>query len=195
MQRRGFTVVELVVVMVIMAILVLLGIFGVTKSQANARDAERKADAETIARGLEQRYKYGNPQAVYTADGSNSNKPGEYPSTTEMLLVWGFANQTNWNPSTLAAYPTDEFPGTNAATFISPSGKNIVWCFFCGTSTAEDMTAGKYIEDSVMQKDTYVYEPITADNQICTGPPCPRFNLYYKSEVDKKVITIRSEHQ
>lgn len=53
--RRGFTVVELVVVMVIMAILLAIGGLAIGSSRANARDAERTSDIEILARGLETR--------------------------------------------------------------------------------------------------------------------------------------------
>ncbi|QQR50781.1 type II secretion system protein [Candidatus Saccharibacteria bacterium] len=39
-ERRGFTIVELVIVMVIMAILLTLTISGVTSGQVSARDSE-----------------------------------------------------------------------------------------------------------------------------------------------------------
>lgn len=193
MRRRGFTIVELVVVMVIMAILVSLGIFGVTKSQANARDAERKADIEAIARGLEQRYKNGNPKAVFVADGSN--KAGEYPSVDEMYLSTAdFNPHSNWNPNAFTtSFITEELPGTTAANFITPNGKKLELCLFCGVGP-ENLTVGKYIESNTTSG-AYVYEPIDASNNICANEKCVRYNLYYRSETQNKIVTVRSEHQ
>ena len=51
--RRGFTIVEIVIVMVIMAILIGLAVLNISSTQANARDNKRKTDVENIARGLE----------------------------------------------------------------------------------------------------------------------------------------------
>jgi prepilin-type N-terminal cleavage/methylation domain-containing protein len=59
MNRRGFTIVELVIVIAIMAVLLTLGVVNVRASQIDARDAERKTDIETIAQHLETFYTSG----------------------------------------------------------------------------------------------------------------------------------------
>jgi len=72
MDRRGFTIVELAVVITVMGILLVLGIVNLDSAQANARDSERKTDIETIATHLETFYTFG-------TDGSTTT--GSYPST------------------------------------------------------------------------------------------------------------------
>lgn len=52
-KARGFTLVELLVVVAIIAILSTIGLTIFTSAQANARDARRKADIEAIANALE----------------------------------------------------------------------------------------------------------------------------------------------
>ena len=73
MNRRGFTIVELAVVITVMGILLVLGVVNLDSAQANARDSERKTDVETIATHLETFYTFG-------TDGSTTT--GSYPSTS-----------------------------------------------------------------------------------------------------------------
>jgi len=49
MKRRGFTIIELIIVVTIMGILLTIGVVNLRGSQANGRDAERKVDVDTIA--------------------------------------------------------------------------------------------------------------------------------------------------
>ena len=53
MKRRGFTIVELIIVITIMGTLLILGVVNLRGSQANSRDAERRTDIETIATHME----------------------------------------------------------------------------------------------------------------------------------------------
>ena len=73
MRKRGFTVVELVIVITIIGILITLTSASLNNSIVNARDSERKADIKTIAVNLEKYY--------------NSNG-GVYPST-EIITIEG----------------------------------------------------------------------------------------------------------
>lgn len=72
MNRRGFTIVELIVVISVMGILLVLGVVNLRGSQANARDAERKTDIETIAIHLD---------TFYNSGTEGSTSVGRYPST------------------------------------------------------------------------------------------------------------------
>lgn len=53
MRNKGFTLVELLVVVAIIAILSVIGLTIFTSAQSNARDARRKSDIEAIANALE----------------------------------------------------------------------------------------------------------------------------------------------
>lgn len=72
MNRRGFTIVELTIVIAIMGILLVLAVVNLRGTQANARDDERKADVEAIALNLE---------AFYSSGNGTGNAIGRYPST------------------------------------------------------------------------------------------------------------------
>lgn len=74
-KRRGFTIIELTIVIVVMAILLVLGTVGFRGIQAASRDKEREADIQAIAAYLE---------SIYTREirsGATIVKPaGAYPS-------------------------------------------------------------------------------------------------------------------
>lgn len=72
---RGFTVVELAVVIIVMAMLLVLGVVAFRGMQAAARDKERQADIQALANYLESLY----PREI--RQGTVVIKPaGEYPS-------------------------------------------------------------------------------------------------------------------
>jgi len=80
MNRRGFTIVELIITISIMAILLTLGTISLSDSQANARDSERKTDINTIALHLETFYISGTNSSTILTDctGGNITHDGIY---------------------------------------------------------------------------------------------------------------------
>ena len=207
-NRRGFTIVEIVIVMIIMAILLGLGFAVTVNTQANARDTERSTDIKNIAQGLENRYKKGNPRA--TAESAYAYTAGSYPGTIEMQHMLG-ANVTSYGiATTTGGYISDAIPGTDTAMFSPPgvTGDYAGFMILCpaGGCVAENMTTIKSAATVTTAK--YLYEPIDADNKICTGAannPCVRFNLYWRSETEKDTSidgtivdtlhVVRSNHQ
>lgn len=198
-KRRGFTVVELVVVMVIMAILLGLGFTVVTRSQKNARDAERQADVEAIARGLETRYKQGNPKLTtpifYIVAGS-------YPGIYEIRHMRGTnlaGSNPPYNPAqVLGGYGPDLLPGTNEGSFIAP-GKTAVYDGFfpvCDVVSCDStLTPSSAAVTNSVSADRYLYVPIDADGNICTVSSCVRFDLYWRKESDGSLQKIESKRR
>ena len=100
MKRRGFTIVELLIVITIMGALLILSVASLRASQISARDSERKSDTETIAVNLEN----------YYANGSDiSTTVGQYPSTALTS-----ANVTTLPTGLLSYWNLDEITGTTA---------------------------------------------------------------------------------
>lgn len=75
MRQRGFTIIELAIVMAIMAILLTLGTLGFRSYMAHARDKEREADIAAIQNYLESIY----PREIRSASGTLIKPAGTYP--------------------------------------------------------------------------------------------------------------------
>ena len=84
--KRGFTLVELLIVIAILAILSTLGLSNFQSSRIKARDLSRKSDLQTIAKSLEA---YVNDHRSYPL----SNPDGEIicKTTTPPECAWGEA--------------------------------------------------------------------------------------------------------
>lgn len=171
-HQRGFTLVELLIVIIVMSILLVLATVNLRSGQITARDQERKTDVENIARSLE---------ATYTTYGSNGI--GVYPSLylsdparTEAEIK---AVLQNIDVKSLRA------PGFTSTTTFSLTS---------ATNTTET-TTGVAPQPSIT---TYVYQPFQTDNvSLCTTTlqQCRRFNLYYKLEGDNTVYKVSSKNQ
>ena len=178
MKRRGFTIVELVITITIMGILLTLAVVNLNASQANARDAERKSDAEAIAANLEAYYNN-------TNSGMSSYNGGGYYLGTQMIgdvsAVRTFL--PDLDPKTLRA------PGVADSSPIS---------FIAATNNVATV-AGVTPQPSA-SNDVYVYQPLARDNTLCpesssTNLACVKFNIFYFQESSGTVQMITSRHQ
>lgn len=181
--RPGFTLVEILITITIMVILLTLAVVNLQSSQVDARDAERRADAESIVRQLDSLYTTGYPSATYLSKG-------QYPSTLYMN------------------YPSirDEFfKDLPPSTLISPSADDsttsslVIATGTGSTGVISESPSGMTSSPSLSSTDVYVYQPVANNGTLCnhnpTGETCQRFNLYYRSESTNEIIMLRSRHR
>ncbi|MCB9820124.1 prepilin-type N-terminal cleavage/methylation domain-containing protein [Candidatus Nomurabacteria bacterium] len=197
---RGFTLVELVIVMIVIAVIAALGTVAVGKIQVSARDQERRTDIQAFAAALENRYRTGNTKS--SSPHSATYTAGSYPGENEIF------HNIEWFQSQVAS---EILPGLTRQS-ITPPGSTPYISLICFTNTTGPC-AGNTTTDSMSSTDrettirnhiwhltnggreTYVYEPITNDNKVCYQNDCSHYNLHYYEEETDSVKTYRSKRQ
>lgn len=171
-STRGFTLVELSIVIVVMAILMTLGMVSLSSSQKDARDNARKTTVETIARGLESFYNG-------DASGTAGAQGGVYPSSDQML-----ASATDKTTKQI-------LPGLNDSAYYYP--------FQGSTPALQARSASNGLTSSSSSIYIIIYEPLTRSNALCTAAAsmeCSQFKLYYRLEsAPSTIITLQSDHR
>lgn len=186
-DRRGFTVVEIIVVIVLIGILLALAMARLGDTQVAARDDALKKEAESIARGLENYYKTGNP--------NYSISPGAYPSADEFLHASG-DDVPSIGPQVTGGYLDSwlegvRLPVISKLQLITMSGQtpenstNINNSTPAGVITYEPLV---YAEASGPDPDRFIF--CTTKSQACS-----KFNIYYRNEQNNIVRVIRSVRQ
>jgi len=171
MVRRGFTIVELLIVIVVMGILLVLGVVNLRGSQANARDEQRRANIEVIAANLEQFYSDGN--------GTGSSI-GRYPST--VMISTGPIENYLVNLDTKVLLDPGAPTGTTTSLVAASNSNQSI-----ATMAPKPTSANP----------RYVYQPMQTNNTRCTSEsqPCRKFNLYYYKETTDEIIMVTSRNQ
>lgn len=172
MVKRGFTMVEIVIVIAIMGVLLTLAVAGISNAQTNARDAERKADIEALSNNLEDFYRNGS-----TGAGST----GRYPSTV-----------ITTNETTLRSLLRD----IDLKAVTPPNVTSMTTGFIAATN--EIQTAASVTPQPTVGQ--YVYQPLQANGSswsLCTAETqeCLKFNIYYRLETNGAVQMITSKNQ
>lgn len=192
MMRRGFSIVELAIVIAMIGILSLLLFAGLRNSQVQARDDERQAKAQLIASSLEALYKAGNAGLGYNA--------GHYPSMPRLNDAIADGSIIELLPNiddSVLSFSWSDSPNFKLKTILKPPYLGV-------NNNTENMT---FIESEV-GIDEFVYEPLMLDTSFfgigdndkwnycrLLTQQCRRFNIYYLSEVDGTIKVIRSTNQ
>lgn len=167
-MKRGFTIVEIIVTITIMAILLTLAVVNVTSSEANARDAERKADMESLALNLESFYKNVDPSIPLSGSG--------YPNTTLLTDATITSTLPDIDPKSVRA------PGVTESDPIS---------VVAATNNVQTITGVTPLPTS----SSYVYQPLSETDALCTTGACRKFNIFYFQETTNTVVKIESRNQ
>ncbi len=172
MKRRGFTIVELLIVITIMGVLLVLSVASLRSSQASSRDVERKTDIESIVLALDDYYINGSDLSITV---------GKYPSTS---LV-----SNNFTINDLKKTLRD----IDIKSLTAPNVTNPTTTFKAAVNNTQT-TAGVLPQPTV---DQYIYQPIMNDGTLCTleSQECRKFNLYYRLEADNTVYMVTGKNR
>jgi general secretion pathway protein G len=144
--QRGFTLIELMVVISIMGILMAAGIVMFTNAQKKSRDAKRRADVDALAKAIEQYYQNnGNYfRASAGANSTSANWTGTWQTTLGGYFPSGKLpldpiNDSTYNYEFRARLGADGPPATFCvgATLETPNGN-------CTAVTDPAIPAGTY---------------------------------------------------
>lgn len=167
-HQRGFTLVELVIVITIMSIILVLGVVNMRSSQATARDHERKTDVENIARGLE---------GFYINGANNARYPSNYissPTTTDEFVQGALRN-------------------IDLKSLQAPGAASGTRSLISATNTDETASGIRPLPTTT----EYVYQPFQPDGTLCTlvSQECRRYNIFYRLEADGVIYKVSSKNQ
>ncbi len=221
MKNKGFSVVELIIVITIIGILASLATVQILRSEFVARDKERLDDVRSIAINLQDIYESGQIDGVNIASGdpnvTNAVSMG-YPSTKFLSPSYVYSAQANGiiQSIRLDARKSPYLPSAAVSPTFSMVAATSSVDLDNTALTAGGITLGK-------TNDVYVYQPLDANGALCayatglvstgsgtsatTGATgsgsqvviaprlidnCVKFNIYYYSEADNIIIKVQS---
>lgn len=165
-SSKGFTIVELLIVIVVIGILAALVLNALSGAQAKARDAERASDIRVLASQLEVWYQLN----------------GYYPSNAKWIQNEGSGTYSQANAE---AWAQTNFPGIDVNALRSPGNASQTITQIVNVSTQLPVS---------YDKDKYYYSPLNSGGTACSavGTKCIGFNLYYGTETDQAEHTKAS---
>ncbi len=220
--RRGFTIIELAIVMAIIAILLVVGFVSFRSYQANARDKERESDVAAIQIYLESIY----AQEIRDHSGNIIKEAGTYPAVVlprsdgvnsvnrtadEWKIVFdGLSVKSLYAPGQTGDLsdgvknlaPSGEYSASGGSA-VDLSNCDSGWCYYSVATAKSDGYNDFY---------KYKYIPIssTNNNTICAKRPaddgsasssqkstqaCRSYILVYKQEATNSVVVVESKHK
>lgn len=174
-RQRGFTLIEILVVIVIMGILLLLSVVNLRSTQAQARDQERIADVTNIARHFEGLYATGT-----TSTSGYQGAAGAYPDKATV------------DNATAATDPTTILGPIDVKNLRAPN---------VAATDPESLITATIMGAQTPTPSQYIYVPYAFDNTgtevlcIDSSLSCRRFEIYYQTEVDSTVRKVDSKYQ
>lgn len=200
---RGFTVVELAIVIVVMAILLVIGTVSFRGYQASVRDKERESDIAAIQMYLESIY----PQEIRDASGRVIKDAGTYPALMQDVRDGWDEWEVIFKDLSIDVLTPPDQPKKNmpspplGGTYLPtplPTGVTCAAasnnCYFLHTAVAGS-------------KDAYIYVPMFNSSKLCTKyisskpgslkkdtQDCRTYALIYKTENGTK-RTVLGKHK
>lgn len=133
--RRGFTIVELAVVIAVIAILATVVFVTLNTAQGRARDAKRKTDIVNITKALEQYYSTNGTYPLPT------NTTGGLISASGVDQYWFVSGGTSWtNFATALSGKIDTLPTEPRNDTLAASNGGYAYAYYAGDYT----TPGRY---------------------------------------------------
>ncbi|MGW3549240.1 type II secretion system protein [Janibacter hoylei] len=159
---RGFTIVELLIVVVVIAILAAISIVAYRGVQERARDSQRLQDVKTISKALEMYY-VDNGQFPSGSCGSSC------PTPKKISAAWATTADGSWSvleaalvPKYIRALPKDPSASTDSAAGLS-GGLN--YDYFLGNGWCDAPVAQVYFLSYVLEQGS----PKREIKGTCTG--------------------------
>jgi prepilin-type N-terminal cleavage/methylation domain-containing protein len=154
-DERGFTIVELLIVIVVIGILAAIVITSFSGVQAKARDSKRTTDIATLAKQFE----------AFYAGANEVSKSGVYPSGTHTDTL---------------AHLTAAIKGLDPGGLSAPGRTSYDLC----TPSAIAFTSGKLTTATgcTIDQDHYIYVPLATDGTTLDTTDPAKFLLVYTLE-------------